>query len=80
MSKKTTKNVSEVTIYGKNAASLASILEYIQLPKHPYHKYAKAAASQFIESYRMEKLALCQQMMIDQMRHISAEEWTTIVD
>jgi hypothetical protein len=73
------KMMSDVTIYGRNADSLAAILEYIQLPEHPGYEHAKAEALQFIESYRMEKRALCQQVMVDQMLHISDEEWSSIV-
>ena len=44
------------TIHGENAESLASIMEYIQLPNHPFYHLAKKKADAFVEAERQKRI------------------------
>ncbi len=67
-------------LHDENSISLASMLEYIQLPNHPMHQQAKERAERFIESERNRQIDVSRQAMQDQMEHISESEWSKIVD
>lgn len=71
---------SETTIYGNNATTLATILEYITLPNHPFHAEAVRRAAEFVEAERLENVKRGQKAMQDQMQYTTEEEWAAIVD
>jgi len=71
---------TETTIYNQNATSLAAILEYIQLPNHPFHGQAVAMANEFIEANRKARIVAGQKMMREQRKNMTEEEWSSIVD
>ena len=72
--------MNEVEIYGENAVSLAAILEYVQLPNHPFHEQAVKQAAAFIEAARKARVEAGQKAMRGQMQYIDADEWSRIVD
>lgn len=71
---------NETTIHGNNATTLATILEYIILPNHPFHAEAVRRAAEFVEAERLESVKRGQKAMQEQMQYTSEEEWATIVD
>jgi len=80
MTKNETTNSKTTFIHGENGISIASMLEYLQLPNHPFHAAAIEQAAKFVAAEREEANARSRQMMRDQMGHISESEWSRIAD
>ena len=70
----------QATIYNETATSLATILEYIQLPNHPFHAESVERANAFVEAERAVRSDSTRRMMRDQMEYMSEGEWSSIVD
>ncbi len=73
-------NETTTTINDETSTSIAAILEYIQLPNHPFHAQAKRQAAKFIQAEKDIRSESNRRMMQEQRRHISDEEWSRIVD
>ena len=68
------------TIHGENATSIAAILQYILMPDHPFHTEAMAQAAAFIKAEKDAENGRGRKMMQEQMKYITADEWSRIVD
>ena len=68
------------TIHGENATSIAAILQYVLVPDHPFHTEAIAKAAAFIKAEKDVRDEQGRKMMQEQMKYITADEWSRIVD
>jgi len=68
------------SIHGESAVSLAAILEYIQLPNHPFYEQAKIQATAFVEAQRQARIEEGQKAMQEQMKYIDEASWSAIVN
>ena len=76
----TAQDDEDTMIHGENGISLASMIQYLQLPSHPFHAQAVEQAAAFIKAERDAEVSRSQKMMANQMQHISEADWSRIVD
>ena len=69
-------------IHGHQGMSLAAIMEYMQMPNHPFHAGAIEQAQKFIEAEKKAENERSRTLHREQAKHMPWDEaaWSRIVD